>query len=93
MPRQRALAAAGLHLHQRFSFHCVAISLDLALLCDPTRSSLLAPRSAFLAARQALLRLMAKKRGTNEDDLLNAALEAELLQVTEKKKKKQAVRS
>lgn len=35
---------------------------------------------------------MAKKRGTDEDDLLNAALEAELLQVTEKKKKKLAVR-
>lgn len=36
---------------------------------------------------------MAKKRDANEDDLLNAALEAELLQVTEKKKKKaQAVR-
>ena len=37
---------------------------------------------------------MAKKRDANEDDLLNAALEAELLQVTEKKKKKaQAVRN
>jgi hypothetical protein len=36
---------------------------------------------------------MAKKRGTNEDDLLNAALEAELFQVTEKKKKKLAVRA
>lgn len=58
------------------------IGLVLARLCAaPVESSPLGRRA------------MAKKRDANEDDLLNAALEAELLQVTEKKKKKaQAVR-